>query len=60
MKTGENPELKIGKSVSIMNDCQISCISKIEIGDRVIIGANAVVTKNISAGESNWSTCYSD
>lgn len=35
-----------------MNNCQISCISKIEIGGGVIIGANAVVTKIFQRGRA--------
>lgn len=50
-KTGKKPELIIGNSVSIMNGCQISCMSKIEIGDGTLLGDNVFITDNFH-GES--------
>lgn len=41
-----SPCIKIGNHVSIMDNCQISCVNKIEIGDGVLIGSNVFITDN--------------
>lgn len=45
-KTGKNPRLKIGNSVSVMNGCQVSCMNSIEIGDGTLLGDNVFITDN--------------
>lgn len=46
------PEINIGKHVSMMENCQISCCSKISIGDGVLFGANVFVTDNFHGNNS--------
>lgn len=45
-KFNNKPSIKIGNHVSIMSNCQISCIDKIIIGDGVLIGDNVFITDN--------------
>ena len=40
------PSIMIGDHVSIMDNCQISCIDKITIGNGVLIGNNVLITDN--------------
>lgn len=42
-----NPNITIGKNVSMMENCQISCCSKITIGDGCLFGANVFITDNL-------------
>ena len=44
--TGYIPSLIIGNNVSIMDNCAISCINKITIGDGTLLGANVFITDN--------------
>ena len=45
--TSENPpSIRIGDSVSLMSNCQISCCNKIIIGDGCLFGDNVFVTDN--------------
>lgn len=41
-----NPELNIGSDVSLMSNCQISCMSIITIGSGCLFGDNVFVTDN--------------
>lgn len=45
-KTGKQPELIIGDNVSLMDDCQISCMDRIQIEDGVLMGSNVFITDN--------------
>lgn len=45
-KTGYSPELIIGNDVSMMDNCQISCMDKIVIGNGVLMGSNVFITDN--------------
>ncbi len=49
---GQKPVLKIGNSVSIMDNFQISCSNKITIGNGVLIGAYTFICDN-SHGDIN-------
>lgn len=40
------PLIKIGNNVSMMENCQISCCSKVMIGDGCLFGANVFITDN--------------
>lgn len=44
--TGFAPELTIGNNVSFMDNCAISCINMIEIGDGCLFGGNVFITDN--------------
>lgn len=46
------PEINIGKNVSMMENCQVSCCSKISIGDGVLFGANVFITDNFHGNNS--------
>lgn len=46
------PLLKIGKNVSMMENCQISCCNKITIDDGCLFGANVFVTDNFHGNNS--------
>lgn len=45
-KTGQIPTLSIGNNVSMMDNCAVSCIRSIRIGDGVLCGANVFITDN--------------
>lgn len=45
-KTGNIPILNIGNNVSIMDNCQISCANRIDIGSGVLMGDNVFITDN--------------
>ncbi|MGN9135088.1 acyltransferase [Clostridium sp. HCP1S3_B4] len=47
-----NPLIKIGKHVSMMENCQISCCNKILIGDGCLFGANVFITDNFHGNNS--------
>lgn len=47
-----NPRIQIGKKVSMMENCQISCCNKITIGDGCLFGANVFVTDNFHGNNS--------
>lgn len=47
-----NPFIQIGKNVSMMENCQISCCSKILIGDGCLFGANVFITDNFHGNNS--------
>lgn len=47
-----SPEISIGKNVSMMENCHVSCCSKISIGDGVLFGANVFVTDNFHGNNS--------
>lgn len=40
------PELIIGSNVTITDNCFISCLNKIEIGDGVLLGSNTFICDN--------------
>ena len=40
------PELVIGNNVSIMDNCQISCLKSVKIGDNCLFGENVFITDN--------------
>lgn len=44
--TGYVPNLTIGNNVSIMDDCQLSCMNNIIIGDNALFGNNVFITDN--------------
>lgn len=44
--TGLTPSIKIGNNVSMMSNCHLSAINKIEIGDSTLIGDNVFITDN--------------
>ena len=44
--TGFSPKLMIGNNVSFMDNCAISCINRIEIGDGCLFGGNVFITDN--------------
>ena len=44
--TGYVPKLTIGNNVSMMDDCQLSCMQYIKIEDGVLFGNNVFVTDN--------------
>ena len=46
------PEILIGNSVSIMENCQISCCSRVSIGDGCLFGANVFITDNFHGNNS--------
>ena len=48
----KTPSVIIGKNVSIMDDCQISCCSSITLGDGCLIGNNAFITDNYHGDNS--------
>lgn len=47
-----NPLIEIGKNVSMMENCQISCCNKITIGDGCLFGANVFITDNFHGDNS--------
>ena len=47
-----DPSIIIGHNVSMMDNCQVSCRSKISIGDGVLFGANVFVTDNFHGDNS--------
>lgn len=44
--TGYTPEIIIGNDVTFTNDCYVSCINKIHIGDGTLLGANTFICDN--------------
>ncbi len=44
--TGYIPQLKIGNNVSMMDNCAISCMNSVSIGDGCLLGDNVFVTDN--------------
>ncbi len=48
--TGKMPEMVIGDNVSFMDNCQISCLDSVKIGDNVLFGDNVFVTDNLHGG----------
>jgi acetyltransferase-like isoleucine patch superfamily enzyme len=48
-----NPQIIIGNNVSIGDDCHITAINKIEIGDNVLIGKKITITDN-SHGKTEY------
>lgn len=44
--TGYIPEIIIGDDVTFTNDCYVSCINKIHIGDGTLLGANTFICDN--------------
>lgn len=47
INTGKQPEMIIGNNVSFMDNCQISCLNSVKIGDNVLFGDNVFVTDNL-------------
>ena len=45
-KTEYTPKIKIGSGVSFMDNCHISCMNRVEIGDGCLLGDNAFITDN--------------
>lgn len=50
--TGKKPEMMIGNNVSFMDNCQISCLDIVKIGDNVLFGDNVFVTDNLHGGST--------
>ena len=53
LKYDNNPRLIIGDNVSIMDNCQISCINSIIIGNGCLFGDNVFITDNFH-GEGRY------
>lgn len=51
-RTGYNPHIKIGNNVSFMNDCFVSCLNSVEIGDGCLFGDNVFITDNYHGNTS--------
>lgn len=51
-KIGLTPSIKIGNDVSFMDDCQVSCMNKIVIGNGVLFGNNVFITDNFHGKNS--------
>ncbi len=49
-RTDKKPKLIIGNNVSFMDNCQISCLDSVTIGDNVLFGSNVFVTDNLHGG----------
>lgn len=47
VSTGYIPELMIGDDVTMMSNCQISCMRKIHIGNGCLFGDNVFVSDNL-------------
>jgi len=47
------PQIKIGDNVSFMDNCHISCVDKVMIGNGVLFGDNVFVTDNFHGDSSN-------
>ena len=45
-QTGYMPDLHIGKNVSFMTNCYVSCMNKIYIGNGCLFGDNVYITDN--------------
>lgn len=52
-----SPDITIGNHVSMMENCQVSCCSKVSIGDGVLFGANVFVTDNFHGNNSLDQLC---
>lgn len=48
----KTPSVIIGKNVSIMDDCQISCCSSVTLGDGCLFGNNVFITDNYHGDNS--------
>lgn len=46
------PNMSIGNNVSIIDNCQISCVYKITIGDGCLLGDNVFITDNYHGSNS--------
>ena len=46
IKTGFTPSLDIGDDVSCQDNCAISCINRVRIGNGCLLGSNVFVTDN--------------
>lgn len=46
------PSIDIGKEVSMMDNCQVSCCSTVRIGDGCLFGPNVFVTDNFHGNNS--------
>lgn len=55
--TGKKPQLIIGSNVSLMDDCQISCMDKIQIEDGVLMGSNVFITDNFHGTSNKEELC---
>lgn len=53
ISTNINPNLQIGRQVSMMSNCHISCANKIVIEDGVLMGDNVFITDNFH-GSNSW------
>jgi acetyltransferase-like isoleucine patch superfamily enzyme len=53
--TGFNPSLIIGDNVSMISNCQISVVNKIEIGSGCLLGDNVFITDNSHGNPCNSS-----
>jgi acetyltransferase-like isoleucine patch superfamily enzyme len=42
-----SPEIRIGSNTLICNDCHISCVNKIHIGNHVAIGSRCLIIDNV-------------
>ena len=51
-KTQYNPVLILGNNVSLMSNCQISCMNRIVIGDGCLLGDNVFITDNYHGSNS--------
>jgi len=53
----KKPELTIGKNVSLMRNCQISCLNRVMIGDGCLLGDNVFITDNFHGMSSKDELC---
>lgn len=44
--TGFNPCLEVGDDVSCQDNCAISCVNRVSIGDGCLLGSNVFITDN--------------
>ena len=56
--TGKKPELIIGNNVSFMDNCQISCLNKVQIEDNVLFGDNVFITDNMHGDSIKSELCF--
>ena len=52
-KTEYTPKIKIGSDVSVMDNCHISCMNRVEIGDGCLLGDNVFITDNFHGNSSD-------
>lgn len=51
---GEKPQLIIGSNVTMISNCQISCVNKIVLGNGCLLGDNVFITDNFHGDANNY------